>query len=237
MDHSDFAAIGDRLSEFGDVEVVRLSARKLDDGSSFNRSFRANDARLRPTHLDLIAESESFGASVRSLELMVGGELGLHVHLRRLAGATFYSGNFDIFEEQVLTRLENAASSRRALVSGRARSRYESTRPLSLQLPEPLLAGFDETQELLNIVNTASCITMAVVHRNPYLHFIATDERDGSNFDVMVTQADRIDIYPGFRASAVFLARFADFMGDRLGSVRLAEAAPRERISLEELVG
>jgi len=233
LDHDDFSAIGDRLSEFGDVEVVRMSARKLEDGSAVNRSFKQRENRLRPSHLDLIEETEDFGASVRTLELMVSSTM--HVHVRRLAGATLYSGDFGVFADQVLTRLEEATARRKGLLSGRARRPQQTVRPVSVFLPLEMLNTPAETGELLTITKSLPDVSVAVFHRNPYLHFAATDERDGSNFDVMVTRPDRIDLYPGYRASATALARVAQYLGEWLGAVAIADPPPVEPVSLDDL--
>ena len=234
LDHEDFSAIGDRLSEFGDVEVVRMSARKLEDGSAFNRSFKQRSNGLRPSHLDLIEETEKFGASVRTLELMVAPTL--HVHVRRLAGATLYSGDFSVFADQVLTRLDEATARRKGLMSGRERHPQQSARPVSVFLPSAMLNTPADTGELLAIMKGLSSVSVAVFHRNPYLHFASTDEQDGSNFDVMVTRPDRIDLYPGFRATATALARVAQFLGERLGAVAIADPPPVEPIGLDDLL-
>lgn len=221
LDHDDFMAIGDRLSEWGDVEVVKLAARVVKDGSSINRGFPAQGDGLRPSHRDGLAEAENLGAAVRTLTLHVSETM--HVHLRRLAGATLYSGIINVFEEQVLARLEQATADRRDLLSGRARQSLDARiRPLSVALPEPLLVTREDTGAVLDAIHKMSNVSMAVFHRNPYLHVVVTDEVDGSNFDVMITRPDAIDIYPGFRASTAALARVTQQFGQRFGALDLA---------------
>lgn len=236
LDHRDFASIGDRLSEFGDVEVVKVTARVVSDGSSINRGFPARDGFLRPTHHDEIAEIEQLGAAVRTLTLTVPDVM--NVHVRRLAGATFYSGNFDLFEEQVLTRLEDATAARRRLLTGRAReSLKDDLRPVSIVLPEPMLRTRDETGQVLDAIRRMTDLTLAVFHRNPYLHFAVTDEHDGSNFDVMVTHPNLIDIYPGFKASSTALARISQRLGERFGAWEIKDTPTEEPVSVYDLTG
>jgi phosphoribosylcarboxyaminoimidazole (NCAIR) mutase len=94
----------------------------------------------------------------------------------------------------------------------------------------------NETAAILELVQGMADVSMAVFHRNPYLHFTVTDESDGSNFDVMVTRADAIDIFPGYRASATALARVAQRLGERFGALTIGDALPIERVSLDDLV-
>lgn len=235
LSHDDFASIGDCLSEWGDVEVVKLAGRMVKDGSSVNRGFPALVEGLRPNHQDGLREAENLGAAVRTMTLHVSNTL--HVHLRRVAGATLYSGNYRVFEELVLARLEAATAVRRALLSGRARTALASpSRPLTVTLPAPILASRDDTGTLLEVVHGMSNFSLAVFHRNPYLHFALTDEGDGSNFDVMITRPDAIDIYPGYRASAAALGRVTQQLSERFGALDVSERIDEELPSIYDLV-
>jgi hypothetical protein len=236
LNHEDFASIGDRLSEFGAVEVVKITARVVKDGSSINRGFPIRTGSLRPSHLDEIAEIESMGAAVRTITLHVTDTM--HIHLRRVAGATFYSGDFTLFEDRVLSRLEEATGARRALLTDRQRRvREQPVRPVTVLLPEPIMNTPEDTAELLDLIQSMTDVSMAVFHRNPYLHLTITDEFDGSNFDVMVTRADAIDVYPGYRASSTALARVTQRFGERFGALSISDTAPTEPVSLHDLAG
>lgn len=234
LNHRDFAAIGDRLSEFGRVEVVKVSARMVKDGSSINRGFPQRNGFERPNHVDEIREIEQMGASVRTLTLHV--EDTLDVHLRRVAGATFYGGSFRVFVSQVLGRMESAAAERQRLLTGRARQTPEDDLPtVSVSLGAFQMDSPDDTGDLLNVVGAMPDFTMAVFHRNPYLHFAVTDELDGSNFDVLVTRPDAIDIYPGYRSSASSFARVTQRLAEAFGAISIADGSEPEPVSLYEL--
>jgi len=110
LNHRDFKSIGDGLTEFGDVEVGRWTARDVNDASSVSRGFPVRSRAQRPTYLDAIREAESRMASIRTLTLHIRDTLSMH--LRRTAGATYYSGSFQTFEAFVLARLAQAASDR-----------------------------------------------------------------------------------------------------------------------------
>jgi len=199
-----------------------------------SRGWKARTGSLRPSHHDAIHEAEREGASVRTLSLHVGNALNLHI--RRLAGATYYSGDFALFERVVLGRLATAAARRRALLSGRER-RVGSppAAPISVRLSSPILVDAEATGEVLAELERQRDTAVAVMHRNPYLHVVVTDYTDGSNFDVFVTSPDSIEVYPGFRASLGALTRLTQGLGERFEALEIAEEASLEPSSLADL--
>lgn len=234
LNHRDFESIGDGLASGGPVEVVHAAGRSHRDGSSTNRGFPALAGGQRPNHHDAIMEFESSGSYVRSLRLHVVD--GLSVHLRRVAGATYYGGRFRAFEQSVLEPLADATAARRALVTGKQRRAAEPVAPLAVVLPTQLFHTRNDTGALVSLVQDMADMSMAVFHRNPYLHFAMTDETDGSNFDVMVTVPDRVSVYPGFRASAESLARVTQRIAEGFGAERIEQAEPVGRVTLAELL-
>lgn len=183
----------------------------------------------------MIGDAEAEGASVRTLSLHVADALSLH--LRRLAGATFYTGDFDLFERLVLGRLATAAARRRELLTGRARQVGEPPRsPITILLPGPILVDAEATGEVLAELERQRDIGLAVLHRNPYLHVVVTDYSDGSNFDVFVTDPSKISVHPGFRASLGALTRLTQRLGERFEALEIAEAPPVEPVSLHDLL-
>lgn len=235
LNHRDFEAIGDRLAKGGEVEVVHAAGRSHRDSSSTNRGFPALVGGRRPNHRDAIMEFETSGSYVRSLRLQVSD--GLSVHVRRVAGATYYSGSFRAFNDDVLGPLADATNARRALVTGRQRRRAQPVVPLSVVLPTDLFHTREDTGALVDLIQGMADMSMAVFHRNPYLHFAMTDETDGSNFDVMVTVPDQVSVYPGFRASAESLARVTQRIAEAFGARRIEQAEPAGPVSLADLVG
>lgn len=235
LNNDDFADLGTSLSEFGDVEVSRLTARRRRDHSSLSRGWQARNGSLRPTHHDAIAETERDGASVRSLTLQVGH--ALNVHLRRLAGATYYTGSFEIFEAVVLSRLAQAAADRRFLLDGRVRMLDRPlTQPISIRLPGAVLTDAESTGDVISLLERQSSTSVAVLHRNPYLHVVVTDYLDGSNFDVFVTAADAIQVYPGFRASLGAWSRLTQRLSEGFEAIEIGETPPRPTVTLDDLV-
>jgi hypothetical protein len=237
LDHDDYIAIGAALSEHDEVEVQRVSGRVQADRSSWNRGFPALAGNhLRPDHREIVAEAESVGVSLRSLHLHIGEVMD--VLIRRMAGATFYKGDFEVFENRVLARLALAAARRRELLSDRQRRINEPPKqPIQIRLPAPIFTDPGATGEVITMLDQIRELSYAVVHRNPYLHVVVTDNTDGSNYDLFVTQSDAIEIHPGFRASLGSLSRLAQDLGDYFEADGVRETPVAEPASILSLIG
>lgn len=233
LNQDDFEAIGDALAEHGSVSVSRMAARVLHDQSSYTRGWKGLMSR-RPTHRQALREAH--GMLVRTLTVNVGSRLSLH--LRRHAGATFYRGDYDLFCSVVVHRLTVAAAERRALLAGRERHREEPIREaIVMRLPEGTFLESAASGDLLDSVSAVRGVQVAVFHRNPYLHFTVTDYLDGSNYDIFVTDDDRLTLLPGYNASAGSLARVTDAMGDALGMIELRSEEIDQAIPDEDFLG
>jgi hypothetical protein len=233
LNQADFEGIGAALAEHGRVEVSRLTARVLSDGSSYTRGWAESRRSPRPTYTQALGEVEEF-ASVRTLTVHVGDLLSLH--LRRQAGATFYGGSFRLFEEVVLSALLAAASRRRSLLTGRARRAHERVeRAIAVEMPAGIFGDPEAVSSLLEALSEQRGVGIAVLHRNPYLHVAVTDYLDGSNFDAFVTFDDRVVIYPGYRASVGALTRLTEHLAERFAAREVADVAASTPPTRDEL--
>lgn len=234
LNHRDFLAIARRLEKFDQVVVSRATARVASDGSSIGRGFPEGTQSPRPTPEGAILEMEERGGVLRTMTLHSSS---LHLQLRRVAGATFYAGQPRVFRDEVLGPLAEAAAARRNLVRDRERTSIEeAVSAITLQLSSELFKSRDETGVLLDVAASLPNTSLAVFHRNPYLHFALRDEKDGSNFDVVVTEANSIQIYPGYRATQEAFARVCQDLGERFGAVAIEDAPVRERVSMQSLI-
>jgi hypothetical protein len=234
LNEADFLALGDALAEFAPVAASRLTARDLSDGSSYTRGWPEQRRRPRPSHREALAEARNL--AVRTLTLHVGDLL--LVQLRREAGATFYSGDYDLFETVVFRGLEDAAARRRLLLMGRERRLHEPLpRPLVVRTGSPTFSSPEAVTDLLDSLERQEATSVALFHRNPYLHVAVTDYSDGSNFDVFVNRADEVVVIPGYRATVTALARLTDTVGERFAAIEVDEASGRSAPTLDELLG
>jgi hypothetical protein len=233
LNQADFEGVGAALTEHGRVEVSRLTARVLSDGSSYTRGWAEGRRAPRPTYTQALGEVEEF-ASVRTLTVHVGDLLSLH--LRRQAGATFYGGNFRLFEDIVLTALVGAASRRRSMLTGRERQAHvRQEHAIAVQMPTGIFANTESVSDLLEALSEQRGVGIAVLHRNPYLHVTVTDYLDGSNFDAFVTFDDRVLIYPGYRATVGALTRLTEHLAERFAAREVADVQASTPPTRDEL--
>jgi hypothetical protein len=233
LNQADFEGIGATLAEHGRVEVSRLTARVLRDGSSYTRGWAEGRRSPRPTYSQALAEVEDF-ASVRTLTVRVSDLLSLH--LRRHAGATFYGGSFQLFEDAPLAALVASAARRRAMLSGRARQPHVRTEcAIAVQMPSGIFSEAESVSELLESLAEQRGVGIAVLHRNPYLHVAVTDYLDGSNFDAFVTSDDAVTIFPGYRASAGALTRLTEHIAERFAAREVADVPAAKPPTRDEL--
>lgn len=233
LNQADFEGVGAALAEHGRVDVSRLTARVLSDGSSYTRGWAEGRRAPRPTYTQALAEVEEF-ASVRTLTVHVGDLLSLH--LRRHAGATFYGGSFRLFEDVVLTALVSAAARRRALLTGRARRPHErQEHAIAVQMSTGIFASAESVSDVLEALAEQRGVGIAVLHRNPYLHVAVTDYLDGSNFDAFITFDDRVLIYPGYRASVGALTRLTEHLAERFAAREVADVRASTPPTRDEL--
>lgn len=233
LDQSDFEDVCASLSEHGDIAVSRLTARVIADGSSYTRGWKAGGRREQPSYHSVLSEVDGV-ASVRTLSMSVGDQLSLH--LRRMAGATYYSGEFPLFHDLVLRRLSAAAASRVRLFGARERQpRARLSEAISLRFTAGYFADADRLQSLVEALRAQPGMGVAVVHRNPYLQVAVTDYRDGSNCNLFVTDDDAITVYPGFRASMGSLARLSEALAETFSGVLTELVEARQRPNREQL--
>ncbi len=235
LNQEQFYQIANATSSIGEAAVSRLTARKFADWSSISRGWNAGLAAIRPTPQQAIDEIEQSQASVRTMTIQVDRRLS--IHLRRLAGATFYAGKFDIFERVILRSLADAANQRRELFNDRQRRVENSAEsPISIYLQGSILKDSSGTGEVVSALADQSDVNIAVLHRNPYLHVVVTDHKDGSNFDVFVTDPATIEIFPGYRASIGALTRLSQHLSDRFSAVDIGDSRQEDVVSLDDLV-
>jgi hypothetical protein len=234
LNEADLVALGDALAEIAPVSASRLTARNLVDGSSYTRGWPERRKRPRPSHREVLSEAQKL--AVRTLTLHVGSRL--LVQLRREAGATYYSGDFELFDNIVLQDLEDAAAHRVELLKGRERKRDAPVlRPLSVRTRASTFANPEAVAELLYVLEHQPATGVAVFHRNPYLHVAVTDYADGSNFDVFVNRADELVVIPGYSATVGSLARLTDAVGEKFAAVSVDESTPVSAPALSDLLG
>lgn len=236
LDHNDFLNIGRHLADLGEVEVSRITARHRTAGNTMSKGWSVQNTVSRPSVDEAVRPFIADGYAIRSLTIAVGNKM--HVHVLRSGVASLYSGELRLFTTYVLSSLIVAAHRRVTLLNNRARQAHQPPKqPIRLSFEQPTFVTRDDTGRLIDALASEQHLTVAVLHRNPYLHVTLADLRDGSNFDVMVTDEHQVDLYPGFRSSLAALTQLAQSIAEEFDAATIAEAAPQPKLSLEELVG
>lgn len=234
LDEQELPSICYMLSEHGQVQVSRMTARIARDHSSYTRGWPSGAPLPRPSYAEALGEVEGRG-SVRTLTVTVGDRL--NVHLRKRAGATYYGGDPELFCGVVLGRLAAAASLRAEAFRHRQRHHREPVGvPVAIHVRPGQFADREQLRGLVASLDSLSGLGVSVLHGNPYLHLAVTDYRDGSNYNVFVTDDQQVRIYPGFRASMGSLARIADEVGDIVSSVAIRDAEPPRTLNRDDFL-
>jgi hypothetical protein len=230
----EFAGILDSLGEHGDTAVSRISARTYGVYSTLGRTWPTTGRhKTRPSHQEVLSELRGV-AFPRTILMEVIDRLSLH--LRRDSGATFYAGDFGLFEHIVMGGFALAGENRRLLLSNRQRTHQQSpARPIRIQLASDAFDAPNAVDLLVDALSQPNS-SVAVLHRNPYIHIALTNYLDGSNADAFVFEADELMLYPGFAASAGALARLTAAITDRFAAIEVSEGPSPARPTLEELL-
>lgn len=221
-----------KLSDHGPVLASRMTARITFDGSSYNRGWKEDSPVSRPSYREALEEIQGRG-TVRTLTVTVGDQLT--VHLRRSAGSTYYGGDPHLFHSVVLSILAQAVAGKAAVFRDRQRRKHEPVAPpITIQLHPGHFEETERLQELVRGLDKTPAMGVAVLHGNPYLHVAVTDYRDGSNYDIVVTNDDAISIYPGFRTSLGSLARMTDAIGELVAPVAIRNEQAHPRLTTDD---
>jgi hypothetical protein len=234
LDRSDFEGFVSVLAEHGTVDASRLTGRYRTDQSSYSRGWpNPKSARVA---LEEVADEVQLRTMTLSVLSTPQSEMVLRLHLRRAAGATFYSGDFELFRTVVLERLAAAAGRRVQLFRNRARSlEHPAVRPIEVKVGQDRFGEPGASVDFLARLSRYASSDAAVLHRNPYVQVALTDYLDGSNFDVFITATDRITVFPGFQASIASLVRLTDFLSEEFEADGVADVIATAPAELEDL--
>lgn len=234
LDRRSFEGFVSVFGEFGTVDASRLTGRYRTDQSSYNRGWPNPKPALEA--LEEVDETVQLRTMTLAIISEPGSEVELRVHLRRKAGATFYSGDFALFDRVVLERLVDAVARRGELFSGRARIVGQPAHPpVEVRIGAERFDLPDAGSDFFHRLSTYASADTAILHRNPYMHVAVTDYLDGSNFDLFVTDVDRIVIHPGYASSVGALVRLTTFLSEEFEADAVAEQAARGPVALEDL--
>lgn len=97
----------------------------------------------------------------------------------------------------------------------RAANRF-TTHPFRIDFGYPVLSSREQIELLGKVLRGMPSVTCTVLHGNPYFHAVMLDYRDGSTYEILVSDDQGLNIIPQGRSTVKALQRvcskvFADF--------------------------
>lgn len=135
------------------------------------------------------------------------------------------SGEWSWFREHVLAALLREASQVLEFFAkrGRAEAPRNAPRPLVIEYAEPVFREKAQNHRLIRALQSLGQASVSVLHRNPYIRLSIVDFGDGSSYEVLVLEDNRIIITPQFRATFPSLERLVHHVLTRFGEGALKD--------------
>lgn len=136
---------------------------------------------------------------------------GFEGFLTRDGRLKYINGNVSPFFDGLVSLIERRAEDRRRLFDESIDSaRGGNFEQMHIKFDEPVFQGGVKNHSLINALSKMTKTSITVYHSNPYLHMSMMDYRDGSAFDIFVTENDRVNIVLGHRGTSSSLMRVAE---------------------------
>jgi hypothetical protein len=98
------------------------------------------------------------------------------------------------------------------------RNRYDNlsleVKPLAINFGHERLKDSEERIKLIEAMRSLENSSVSVLHNNPYLQMSVIDYKDGSTFDIWVTNADKLVLVPQFKGSIQAIRRIVGHIFD-----------------------
>ena len=97
---------------------------------------------------------------------------------------------------------------------GRKERQDLTVRPIMIDFGKEQFDSIEENQKFIFAIKQFCNSSVSVLHGNPYVHISIMDYIDGSSFDVMISNSDRLMIIPQLKASAFSIKRLVNHIFD-----------------------
>ncbi|MBC8488450.1 MAG: hypothetical protein H8D45_20675 [Bacteroidetes bacterium] len=113
------------------------------------------------------------------------------------------------YSEIIIASLLSIAKEKISLFKDRSRSVTPShnVRPLAIKFEETVFEDNRTNEEFISALKKIPNLGYSVIHGNPYIHMSLLDYKDGSSFEILVHESDKIVIFPQIRASEISLEK------------------------------
>lgn len=164
----------------------------------------------RGPYTDVFNRAEDSGKFVDKVEFKarVARQTILHAFLSREATCYFRRGQSSYIFNKLLPRLSEIGREKDQLFSDRERPIGESLlRPIEIVYKHDVFRGLADNIRLIDALSSLNRSSIAVYHKNPYLHLSLVDFVDGSSFDIYAGEADKLVIVPNYICTVHSLMR------------------------------
>jgi hypothetical protein len=123
----------------------------------------------------------------------------------------YYSGNIHYLFNSFIPLIAIRGESKSEVFEGR--ERHFGTieiQPIDIVYPKDVFKNGQDNMRFIKAIGSVSRGAVSVYHKNPYVHVSFLDFIDGSNFDIFVTESNKISIIPSFKCSIHSLMRVCE---------------------------
>ena len=183
------------------------------------------------------AENESSYVDKVEYDIRQNDEPSYHGFISRSLISYYYSGKINNFFNQILPILVSISKDKLEVFENKARKYHDiEAKPLHIKFPQDVFNDKYDNIRLIEALEKVSYGAVAIYHKNPYLHVSFLDFVDGSNFDIFVTNSNKMSIIPNYKCSMYSLMRVTDqiFKDFKEGKIEIAE---KRKYSFSDFIG
>jgi len=130
----------------------------------------------------------------------------------------YYQGNTNHFFNSLLPALAEKGLMKSKIFTGKERRIGTfDLHPIEINYSKEMFNNRNDNIRLIKALSRVNKSAISVYHANPYLHLSFLDFYDGSNFEIMVSNANKICIFPNFKCSVHSLMRVIEQISKDFG--------------------
>ena len=160
-----------------------------------------------------------------------------HGFISRDGIAYYYSGEVAFLFNDFLLSFANSGKRKSEIFKGKERKIGEmDIHPIDIVYSKNVFDNASDNYRLLHAISGINRSAITVFHKNPYVHLSFLDFVDGSNFDVFVTDSNKISIIPNFKCSVHSLMRVSCKILEDFGEGEIKSSTEPE-YAIDDFIG
>lgn len=123
----------------------------------------------------------------------------------------FYSGKINYLFDNIIPLLVDKGMDKTKVFTHKERTFGTiEINPIDIIYSKNIFHSKEANLKFINALEKISMGSISVYHKNPYLHLSFLDYIDGSSFDIIATERDKMSIIPNFNCSIYSLMRICE---------------------------